>query len=70
MSGTLRLEGMTVSRGAGPVVRDVTIDIPPGKVTALQDEARDFVWAHTKEVLARAAGGGGEASAAPAGSSP
>jgi branched-chain amino acid transport system ATP-binding protein len=35
MSGTLRLEGMTVSRGAGPVVRDVTIDIPPGKVTAL-----------------------------------
>jgi len=35
MSGVLRLEGMTVSRGAGPVVRDVTIDIPPGEVTAL-----------------------------------
>jgi len=41
----------------------------PGKVTALQDEARDFVWAHTKEVLARAAGAGDGASAAPAGSS-
>jgi branched-chain amino acid transport system ATP-binding protein len=31
----LRLQGMTVQRGGRDVVRDVTIDIPPGQITAL-----------------------------------
>jgi branched-chain amino acid transport system ATP-binding protein len=31
----LRLEGVTVARGGREVVRDVSIDIPPGEVTAL-----------------------------------
>ncbi len=35
MSEPLHIEGLTVSRGAGPVVRDVTIEITPGEVTAL-----------------------------------
>jgi branched-chain amino acid transport system ATP-binding protein len=35
MSDSLHIEGLTVSRGAGPVVRDVSIEIPPGEVTAL-----------------------------------
>jgi branched-chain amino acid transport system ATP-binding protein len=35
MSDALLIEGLTVSRGAGPVVRDVSIEIPPGEVTAL-----------------------------------
>jgi branched-chain amino acid transport system ATP-binding protein len=32
---TLRLEGVSVARGGRTVVRDVSIDIPPGEVTAL-----------------------------------
>ncbi len=31
----LRLEGLTVARGGRPVVRDVTLEIPAGQVTAL-----------------------------------
>jgi branched-chain amino acid transport system ATP-binding protein len=31
----LRLEGMTMARGGREVVRDVSLDIPPGEVTAL-----------------------------------
>jgi branched-chain amino acid transport system ATP-binding protein len=31
----LQLEGMTVARGGREVVRDVSLDIPPGEVTAL-----------------------------------
>jgi branched-chain amino acid transport system ATP-binding protein len=31
----LRLEGLTVQRGGRPVVRDVSLDIPPAQVTAL-----------------------------------
>ncbi|MGH9104184.1 MAG: ABC transporter ATP-binding protein [Acidimicrobiales bacterium] len=31
----LRIEGLTVKRGAGPVVREVSLEIPPGQVTAL-----------------------------------
>jgi branched-chain amino acid transport system ATP-binding protein len=32
---TLRIEDLVVARGAGPVVRGVTLEIPPGEVTAL-----------------------------------
>jgi branched-chain amino acid transport system ATP-binding protein len=32
---SLRLEGMTVTRGGRPVVKDVSIEIPPSEVTAL-----------------------------------
>ena len=31
----LQLEGVTVARGGREVVRDVSLDIPPGEVTAL-----------------------------------
>jgi branched-chain amino acid transport system ATP-binding protein len=31
----LRLAGLTVARGGRPVVQDVTLEIPPGEVTAL-----------------------------------
>jgi branched-chain amino acid transport system ATP-binding protein len=31
----LRIEGLSVPRGGRPVVRDVTIEIPPGQVTTL-----------------------------------
>ena len=34
-SAALRIEGLTVPRAGRPVLRDVTIDIPPGEVTAL-----------------------------------
>jgi branched-chain amino acid transport system ATP-binding protein len=34
-SDTLLLEGLTVPRGARTVLRDVSLDIPPGEVTAL-----------------------------------
>jgi branched-chain amino acid transport system ATP-binding protein len=34
-SATLRLEGLTVARGARTVLRDVSLEIPPGEVTAL-----------------------------------
>jgi branched-chain amino acid transport system ATP-binding protein len=32
---TLRLEGLSVARGGRPVVRDVTLEIPPAQVTTL-----------------------------------
>jgi len=32
---TLRLDGLSVARGGRPVVRDVSLEIPPGEVTAL-----------------------------------
>jgi len=35
MSDALQLAGLTVARGGRPVVQDVTLDIPPGEVTAL-----------------------------------
>ena len=35
MSETLRLESLSVSRGGHPVVREVSMEIPPGQVTAL-----------------------------------
>src|SRR4051794_41770065 len=35
MSGPLRLAGLTVARGGRPVVQDLTLEIPPGEVTAL-----------------------------------
>jgi branched-chain amino acid transport system ATP-binding protein len=31
----LRIEGLSIPRGGRPVVRDVTMEIPPGQVTAL-----------------------------------
>ena len=31
----LRVEGLTVRRGAGPVIRDVTLTLEPGRITAL-----------------------------------
>ena len=34
-SAALRLEGLTVARGARTVLRDVSLEIPPGEVTAL-----------------------------------
>jgi branched-chain amino acid transport system ATP-binding protein len=34
-AGVLKLEGLTVSRGGRAVVRDVSLTIPPGEVTAL-----------------------------------
>jgi branched-chain amino acid transport system ATP-binding protein len=33
--GELRIEGLSVSRGGRPVLRDVSITIPPGEITAL-----------------------------------
>jgi branched-chain amino acid transport system ATP-binding protein len=33
--GRLSLQGMTIARGGRDVVRDVTIDIPPGEITTL-----------------------------------
>ena len=33
--GVLKLEGVTVSRAGRPVVRDVSLNIPAGEVTAL-----------------------------------
>jgi branched-chain amino acid transport system ATP-binding protein len=33
--GTLRLENLSVLRGGRPVVRGVSLDVPPGEVTAL-----------------------------------
>ena len=35
MSTMLRLDGVSVARGGRTVVHDVSIDIPPGEVTAL-----------------------------------
>lgn len=35
MSELLQVRGLSVSRGAGPVVRDVAIDVAPGETTAL-----------------------------------
>ena len=35
MSGTLALEGLTVERGGRPVVKDVSLQVPAGQVTAL-----------------------------------
>ncbi len=35
MSETLRLESLSVPRGGHPVVREVSMEIPPGQVTAL-----------------------------------
>lgn len=35
MSETLRFEGLTVPRGGRNVVRNVTLEVPPGEVTAL-----------------------------------
>jgi branched-chain amino acid transport system ATP-binding protein len=35
MSESLRLSGLVVARGGRDVVRDVTIEVPPGEVTAL-----------------------------------
>ena len=34
-AAALRLEGLTVARGARTVLRDVSLEIPPGEVTAL-----------------------------------
>jgi branched-chain amino acid transport system ATP-binding protein len=34
-AATLRVEGLTVARGARTVLRDVSLEIPPGEVTAL-----------------------------------
>ena len=33
--GELRIEGLSVSRGGRPVLRDVSVTIPPGPITAL-----------------------------------
>jgi branched-chain amino acid transport system ATP-binding protein len=35
MKAALRIEGLWVSRGGRPVVRDVSLEIPPGEVTTL-----------------------------------
>jgi branched-chain amino acid transport system ATP-binding protein len=35
MTGALALDGLTVERGGRPVVRDVSIEIPAGEITAL-----------------------------------
>ena len=35
MTATLSLEGLTVARGSRTVLREVSLDIPPGEVTAL-----------------------------------
>src|SRR4051812_50138464 len=35
MTEPLRLAGLTVARGGRPVVQDLTLEIPPGEVTAL-----------------------------------
>ena len=32
---TLRLDGLTVARGVRDVIRDVSLEIPPGQVTTL-----------------------------------
>ena len=32
---TLRIEELSVSRGGNPVVREVSLEIPPGEVTTL-----------------------------------
>jgi branched-chain amino acid transport system ATP-binding protein len=34
-AATLRLQGLTVARGEREVLHDVSLDIPPGEVTAL-----------------------------------
>jgi branched-chain amino acid transport system ATP-binding protein len=34
-AATLRVDGLCVPRGGRPVLRDVSIDVPPGEVTAL-----------------------------------
>jgi branched-chain amino acid transport system ATP-binding protein len=34
-SGTLRIDELSVARGGRPVLHDVTLEIPPGKVTTL-----------------------------------
>ena len=35
MSGALRLKGLSVPRGGRTVVRDVSLEIPPGEITTL-----------------------------------
>ncbi len=35
MNDSLRLEGLSVPRGGHPVIREVSMEIPPGQVTAL-----------------------------------
>ena len=34
-TATLRVEGLCVPRGGRPVLRDVSVEVPPGEVTAL-----------------------------------
>ena len=37
---TLQLEGITVERGGRPVVKDVSLTVPAGQVTALRMPAK------------------------------